>query len=112
MLSFLSMVGNHEQRKVDRYESDNGLIVDTAAVTDSEKPYETGICHPAYNSGDWVIVELYDTKEEAQAGHSRWVQTMTAGELPQALTDVSTCEVANLLDVFSKGDDWRTINKD
>lgn len=108
MLSFLSMAGNYEQRKVANYEGEGGLEIDTAAVTDSRKPYETGILHPQYNSGAWVIVELYDTKEEARAGHDKWVKIMTADILPAALRDVSSCEVAELADAFSdEEDDWR-----
>lgn len=108
MFNFFSMAGNYEQRKVDNFEGDNGLVVDTVAVTDSRKSYETGILHPAYNGGDWVIVDLYDTKKEAQAGHDKWVAIMTAEKLPEKLVDVSSAEVADLLDAFSDGEDWRT----
>ena len=108
MFDFFAMMGNYEDRKVARFE-DGTCTVDTAAVTDSAKPYETGICHPAYNEGAWVIVELYDTKEGAVAGHDRWVKTMTAKELPAELTDVSTATTAVLLDgaASAVGEAWR-----
>lgn len=104
MFNFFDMVGNYEERKVDRYES-GFLVIDTAAVTDSEMPFETAVQHPKYNYGKWVIVETYMTKELAQEGHNRWVGTMTAEQLPDTLTDVSTAGVAQLLDIFSEG--WR-----
>lgn len=65
----------------------------TCAVTDSEEPFETGICHPNYNSGKWVIVEMYNSKERAQAGHDKWVKI---------LRDVSTCTIAKLCRALNK----------
>jgi hypothetical protein len=92
MLEFLDMMGNYEQRKVDRFEKD-ALIIDTASVTDGEHPYETGVCHPKYNDGDWVIVESYDTNEDARAGHARWVARMTGDNLPDSLDECSNAEI-------------------
>lgn len=92
MFEFMNMMGNHQERLVDRYEAD-GVIVDTCLVNDSDQPYETGIKHPCYNNSDWVIVELYDTKEEAQIGHNKWVKTITSKKLPKTLKDVSTTEI-------------------
>jgi hypothetical protein len=43
-----------------------------------------------------VIVELYDTVEEAQAGHDRWVETMLSNP-PSVLEDVSTSASATIL---------------
>ena len=110
MFKFFDMMGNYEERKVDRYETED-LIVDTCAVNDSAEPYETAIEHPAYNNGKWVVVEMYDSKEEAQRGHDKWVKLMTAKELPTELKDVSTAEIANLCDALGD-DDWRTRVKD
>jgi hypothetical protein len=105
LYDFLSMMGNYEARKVDRFEK-GALLVDTALVTDSYDPYETAVAHPAYNNGKWVIVETYKTKEAAQSGHKRWVEIMTADELPKELKDVSTAETSLWRDI--EGDDWRT----
>lgn len=58
------MAAPYEQRKVARFEKD-GFMVDTAAVNDSEHPFETAVEHPNYNDGKMVIVEEYDSKEEA-----------------------------------------------
>lgn len=92
MFGFLDMVGTYEERKVNRYEKD-GIIVSTCSVTDSDKPYETGVLHESYNHGKWVIVELYDTKEESVIGHQKWVDLMVNNP-PDTLTDVSTADVA------------------
>jgi len=89
------LIAPYEERKVDRFEKDK-LIVDTCAASDSEKPYETGISHPLYKEGKWVIVEEYDTKEEAKKGHKKWVKIMTAENLPEYIEDVSSAEVAKL----------------
>ncbi len=105
MLDFLNMTGNHEERQVDNYEGENGLVVDTCAVTDADLPYETGITHPRYNEGKWVIVELYPTKEQAQEGHKKWVKIMTTEPLPESLRDASTATIAKACDVL--GEDWR-----
>ena len=86
MFDYFDMAYNYEDRKVANYTSgDVTLFVDTARVTDSSKPYETAISHPKYNHNKWVIVELYDTKEEAQIGHDKWVALMTAEILPEVL---------------------------
>ncbi len=95
MFEFFSMAGTYEERKVDNYSKD-GLEIDTCLVTDSRKDYETGIRHPDYNGGKWVIVELYDTTEEAKAGHSKWLDLMINSE-PEQLVDVSSCELADML---------------
>jgi hypothetical protein len=69
-------------------------MVDTARVSDGEKPYETAFQHPEYNDGKMIIVEAYDTKEKAQTGHERWLKVMTEGPLPDALTDCCNAGVA------------------
>jgi len=97
LFDFLLDADNYEERKVANYEDKKtGLIVDTCAVFDSEQPFETGICHPLYNNGNWIIVELYDTGEKAQKGHDKWVKKMTADFLPKTLKDISSCEVAKI----------------
>ena len=45
-----------------------GYVVDTCYTIDCG--YETGICY----DNRWIIVERYDSKEEAEAGHSKWVE--------------------------------------
>ena len=100
MLSFFDMENNYEERVVDNYEGKGELVVDTAAVTDSEQDYETGISHPKYNDGKWVIIELYDTKDEAQVGHDKWVKIMTAATLPEQIEDVSTAEIKKLASIL------------
>jgi hypothetical protein len=78
----INMIGTYEERKVDNTEI-NGVVIDTALVTDSDQPYETGIRHPKYNNGKWVIVEMYNTKREARTGHNKWVEIFSKEELPE-----------------------------
>lgn len=101
-------MGNYESRKVANYQDKKtGLTVDTCKVYDSTQPYETGIQHPSYNNGRWVIVEQYQNKKSAGDGHKRWVGIMTSESLPKSLTDVSTATVARLLDQVSDDRTWR-----
>ncbi len=95
MFNFFDMVGNYEQRKVANFTKDE-LVIDTASVTDGDHPYETGILHPEYNDGDWIIVEAYDSKEDAQRGHDDWVKIMTAKELPDELRDCVNAGIGKL----------------
>ena len=108
MFRFLGMANNYESRKVDRYEGEDGLSVDTCSVSDSNQPYETGIAHPAYNGGRWIIVEMYESKKAAIEGHEKWVSTMVSENLPTELRDVSTSGMANLCDMFDIDNDWRS----
>lgn len=105
MFEFMNLMGNHSERVVAPQYSKDGIFVDTALVTDSNKPYETGIEHPNYNDGIMIIVELYDTKEEAVTGHNKWIGILTADKLPETIKDVSTAGIAMLCDIG--GDDWR-----
>ena len=84
-----------EERCVDRYEDDN-LLVSTVTTRDRGQLFETAIKHPQYNNGALVIVQEYNTKEEAQVGHDEWVEKMTQNELPKELMDMSTCKIAEL----------------
>ena len=84
MMGMFEMMGNYASRKVARFEKDD-LMVSTCSVTDADKPYETAVAHPSYNDGKIVIVEDYNTVEEAQTGHDKWVKTMTAKKLPATL---------------------------
>ena len=95
LFGFYDMAGTDEQRKVANDTIDD-VVIDTCAVTDSDQPYETGVQSERYNGGDWVIVEMYDTKELAEQGHARWVETFKKGK-PESLADVGTCEIAKLL---------------
>lgn len=83
-------------QKVDRYEKSD-FVIDTAPVWDGKQPYETAIQHPEYNNGKWIAVEAYNTKEEAQEGHDKWVDIMTAPDLPKSLTDCCNAEMASIL---------------
>ena len=77
-------------RKVVRDTFDWGFI-STVSVTDGRKTFETAIKHPEYNGGDMVIVDCYDTVEEAEAGHRAWVKTME--NPPEELIDIANSEI-------------------
>jgi len=89
----------HIERQVGRHIEGN-LFVDTCQVSDSKQPYETAVAHPEYNKGDIVIVEMYDTPEQAYKGHEKWVKKMTKEKLPKHLKDVSTSGIASMGDMF------------
>jgi len=88
MFGILGMINNYELRKVANTQV-GGASIDTCAVTDSARPYETGIKHSRYNDGWWIIVQLYDSKEEAEVGHKKWVELFSRDELPPRLVDVN-----------------------
>ena len=75
-----------------------GAVIDTCAVNDASQPFETGIEHPGYNNGKWIIVEQYDSKAEALLGHSRCVEVFKSS-LPTKLVDVSDCGIASLCEM-------------
>ena len=53
--------------------------IDTCAVDDREWSYETAIECRWFNRGNWVVVRGYETKEEAEAGHSTWCEKAKTG---------------------------------
>ena len=96
IFSFVNDFGNHNSRKIDRFENDT-LSIDTCRVSDGMQPYETAVMHSEYNSKKWIIVEAYDTIEKAREGHSRWVERMTNLDLPIELTDCANAAVAQFI---------------
>lgn len=68
-----------KSRPVARYEAKN-LIVSTKRVYDAGKDYETAIMHEAYDQGNCIVVEHFDSFEEAKKGHEKWVRTMLKDE--------------------------------
>jgi hypothetical protein len=112
MFDFISMANNYEERKVARFEL-GMIIIDTCAVSDSDHPFETAISHPQFNSGNWIIVEHYDSKQEAIQGHNKWVDKITSKEnFPLTLKDVSTAMIAKYMRQIDPGWDsyGRTID--
>lgn len=91
----IDMIGNYDSRKIGRDDYDWGFI-STCRVSDGDKPYETAVEHKSYNNGKMVIVESYDTKDEAKAGHAKWIATMTAETLPDSLTDCANSAISQL----------------
>lgn len=98
MFDFLKDIGTYQDRVVGRSEYDWGFI-STAYCSDGYRPYETGIKTSEYaRQGNdkplMIIVEAYDTKEEAKAGHDKWVETMKTR--PEYLDDCINCAWAEL----------------
>lgn len=73
--------------RVDFYKDEN-VLISTVEVKDSSFNYETAISHSEYNDGVFIIVDNYHTLEDAKRGHSKWVNTMTHGPLPDKLIEV------------------------
>jgi len=69
------------------------IRISTVRVTDFHPPFQTAVRHPAYGRGEMIITELYPTIEAARAGHQKWIELMTADELPDQLTDISAAEI-------------------
>lgn len=92
----LENLGNYDDRKIDRYETDD-LTVSTCKVLDSRDPFETAISHPEYNNSKFIVVETYLDREAAQEGHNKWVKIMTSDTLPDELRDVGTSDTYELV---------------
>lgn len=93
LFDFMGMQGTYEERRVGRTNTEWGFI-STAFVTDGVKPYETAVADSRYadperGESSMVIVENYDTREEADKGHTKWCQTILADrdKLPLELVD-------------------------
>jgi hypothetical protein len=94
---FLEMANTYEDRKIDCTEI-NEVVIDTCAVTDSDDPYETGICSKHYNDGKWIIVQTYSSKQQAEEGHKEWITVFkNKDKFPETLKNVSSCVFAKLL---------------
>ena len=94
----IDMLNTLEDRKIAQ-DKNTDCIIDTCAIPDSSKPYETAISHRYFNNCEWIVVELYDTKEDAIIGHVKWVQSFKDG-LPESLQDVSDCRVVKLAKIY------------
>lgn len=108
MFNFLMDADNYAERKVGRDDFAWGFI-STAQCSDGRQPYETAVLHRGYIREDgkedsMCIVEGYDTRKQAEAGHAKWKKKMTAKRLPRSLVDCCNAEVAQVLDALSGGD--------
>lgn len=86
-MSDFDFVENLDRTEVGRY------IVDTCYVCADEEYhyYETAIC----SDKPWIVVEKYDTKEEAQVGHDKWVKVCEE-EKPNKLYSIQSFEEEDL----------------
>ena len=83
-----------QERQIGRDDYDWGFV-STVRVGDGAHPYETAVEHPDYNNGSMVIVEAYDTMEDATIGHARWCDTMV-NEPPDMLQDCCNAQIATM----------------
>jgi hypothetical protein len=97
--SFADMMklGPYSDRQVERYE-EGDLLVSTALVTDLKPPYqyETAISHPAYDNGEIIPVDCYETIEEARVGHEKWLKLMLENP-PECLRYGSKCKLGDIM---------------
>lgn len=113
MFGFINDMGNLEARKVEQWHSDDGMrMVSTVRVSDGAKPFETAFEHPEYNDGGMIIVEAYETREDALAGHGRWLKIMLDGPLPDEITDCCNAECAQLGEAFGMPTVFKRVRSD
>ncbi len=107
------MMTPYSERVIKRYDDpDKQFFVSTTRCVDyDEVKFETAVYSQIYYSNP-VVVELYDTKEEAILGHDKWESIMKTNP-PDKLIDVSQIPITLLIDriVASEEDtadkDWR-----
>ena len=98
MFGLENMLIPYDERMVARFENDEtGLVVSTAAVFDTSMPFETAVMHPRYHDGKWVIVKQYHDRESAEQGHEKWVQVMSAAQLPTVLEEIGDNIAAKMM---------------
>lgn len=110
MFDWMYMSGNYGARKVGRYEYEHGFV-STARATDGRRPFETAVQDSRYGrTEDWgegptfvardemVIVEAYNTKEEAIEGHQRWEALMKSDTPPKKLVECCNAGIAEWVD--------------
>jgi len=95
MFNFL-IAEPYEDRKIDNTVLKDNTVIDTCSVNDGHLPFETGIQSPKYNKGNWIIVEAYRTKKDAQKGHDKWVKVMSSIPLPEKLVDCSNSYIQSI----------------
>lgn len=99
--NILRMQYNYEDRKVGRWNSEDGFkMVSTARVADGREPYETAVQHPKYNSGKMIIVECYSDKDAAIKGHAKWLKMTQEDTLPKTLVDCGNAVISQLIDAI------------
>lgn len=86
LFGWLDMANNYEQRVVANTKTDI-YELDTALVTDRVHQYETAVKADGYRNGEWIVLEYADTKEDAQAVHKKWLETLDKA-MPSSFYDV------------------------
>ena len=106
IFGFMADFGNYESRKVARFDADWGFV-STAEISDSDAPFETAVCHSSYrDDGKMVIVENYYSREDAEAGHAKWVKKMTAKRLPKKLVEAGLSGIGQLCNALGGPEEY------
>ena len=66
---------------------EGGLYIGELSISEREEAVKFAVQHLDCNDNEMVIVEAYDIIEEAEAGHDRWVKTMSSEALPNGGDD-------------------------
>ena len=82
-----------DRGKVFRHEDPSGWIVDTCVGLETEV-WETGIWPT--NRKHCTVVEQYESEEEAEKGHNRWVLSMQSNT-SQKLIDIDVWGLGKLI---------------
>lgn len=75
LMRFIEALTNREDFRKEVIGTDEvgEYTIDTCNTPDCG--YETGICK---NNGYWIIVQRYDTREQAELGHKIWMSVCAA----------------------------------
>lgn len=97
MFNFLLDIGNYANRVVARTEFEKEeVIFSTCSVSDGSKPFETAMRNLEYHDG-FVVLEAYNTKEEAEKGHTKWIELYVTNSLPDTVEDCCNGEIGQLI---------------
>lgn len=99
IFDFLNDIGNYESRKVMREDLPEGFV-STCFVSDGKQPFETAISHKEWDNGKLVIVQAYDTMEEAALAHLEWVEKFKNKDFPDEIFDCKNALLTQLDDDF------------
>lgn len=72
--------------------------------------YQTGIAHPDFNGGDWIVAAEYESRDAAQTGHDAWVAKLnehTPDEIRNCNTVPSAIPLASDVPTYQRNLDER-----
>lgn len=75
LTTIMMMASDYNSRKVERTKREN-FTLDTCKVYDRSWLYETAVCHRDFNNNNWIILDGYDTEDEAIKMHNTWLKLL------------------------------------